>query len=99
MTPSELIQRLQLTAVKARSNAAEGGILEQGVLCDPFTYGDDELSLVGISTKMLDGAPTVMDAYNLLVLAEMKSPALSLVYYMRWEDELPEAMAYLRANL
>lgn len=87
---AELIRRLQLTAVKARANAAEAETVEVAELIDPGLYGTGPLSLITVTERMLrDGrVPEPIDAYNALVLAH-RSPGFVLMYELRWEDELP----------
>lgn len=103
-TPKEMVQRLQLTAMKARSNASEediGGLanLERAVGLDPLCYGTGEMSMLNITTKMLEGEPVAMDVFNLLTLIHLKSPSMQTMYFARWDEQLPEAMEYLQANM
>lgn len=105
MEPRELVQRLQLTAVKARSNAAEPdlgqGNLERAESLDPLCYSTGEMSMLNITEKMLEGGrePTAMDVYNLLALIDLKSPSMQTMYFARWDEELPNGAEYLKEHI
>ena len=99
MTPTELVKRVQMTVVKARSNAAEAGLLDSAMIGDPVLFGEGELSLLEVTERMLaDREPTAMEAYNLLILAD-RSPGLAVMYGVRWEEDLPEPMEWLKGQM
>lgn len=92
MNTSEIVRRVQLTTVKARSIAAENEHLDLMVELQPEVYSTGGMSLMTMTEAMLkDGRiPQSIDVFNLLTIANM-ALGFNVIYFSRWEEELPEA--------
>lgn len=102
MTPerrTEVVRRIMLTVVKARSIAAENGYLDIAEMFDPRNYGTEPLSLLTVAEAMLaDGrTPAPLDVVNILTLANLgdTAPAFAAMYGVHWGEDLPDAMEAL----
>ena len=102
LAPHELVRRVQLAIVKARSNSAEAGTLELGELMQPRVYGtEDPLALLPMTQHVLsrgDAAVTAHDAWNVLAAAR-RLETFDLLYFLRWEEDPPESLEYLAAAM
>ena len=90
----EIVTRVQLTAVKARSIAAENETLDIVTSLDPILHSmDDPLSIIPMTEAMLAGdrEPMLQDVMNLLYMAS-RSPGFALMYHLRWEEDPPDPM-------
>lgn len=94
--PTDVVRRVMLAVVKARSIAAENEGLDVAAYISPRLYGTDPLSLLTVCERILDCGRNVapIDAMNVLTLAR-REPQMSAMYWLRWNAEMPEPLSML----
>lgn len=97
---TELVRRIQLTAVRARSIMAETVGLDIAELLDPDLYGSGPLSLVTVTEHMLEAGrtPAPTDVMNVLILA-YRSTGFAARYAYQWGEKLPEPIEAIKEDL
>lgn len=98
-TPAQIVTRIQIALVKSRSTGAENGTLELDELLWPRLYGtEDPLSLMNVCSRLQSKAEiTEHDVFNLLGIAS-RLPTFGVLYYLRWEEDMPTPIDYLRES-
>lgn len=97
---AEVVRRVQIAAVRARSNAAEHDMLDVCEMLDPLCYGDGLTDVIGVCERVLaDGRePSAQDVLNVLTLAH-RSPTMWTAYGVRWREDLPDPLDTFRRLL
>lgn len=100
VTDIALVEKMLLSAQKARSNAVELDWLtdEDRVLLAPWLFGEHTV-MIALEKVVEAGKVEPNTLYNLLVICKQLEPSVGLIHYVRWGEDLPDPLEYLTKAL